>query len=158
MEIIERILNLLPFVVALSTITWLYARARRRVTEHRHPRLDPESKYTVVISDTQLAIQDPNKNLQCIELDEIDRIVIRTNSLGPWFPDFWWDFYKADTLACSFPQGATGEDAAMDLASRLSGFDFESFGKAMASAEDAEFPCWQRPNNSFKPTPLRGAA
>ncbi len=156
---IERIWNLAPFVVALATIGWLYSRARLRIAERRinaPSRLDPESKYTVVISATQLAVQRPDQALEQVELDDLDRIVIRTNGLGPWFPDFWWEFYTSAGLSASFPEGATGQQAALDLAGRLPGFDFDSFGNAIRSTSDAEFLCWQRPNNSFKPTPLRG--
>lgn len=159
MEILGRIWNLLPFVVALVTTTWLYARARRKVTERRinaPPRLDPESSFTVVISDSQIAVQRPDKIVERAQLDELERILIRTNALGPWLPDFWWEFYTNEGLACTFPEGATGQEAAMDLAGRLPDFDFESFGKAVGSTQDAEFLCWARPNNSFKPSPLRG--
>ena len=130
MEVLERIWNLLPFAIALVAITWLYARARKNVSERRTnapPRLDPESSYTVVISDTQIAVQRPDKTVEQAQLDQLERILIRTNALGPWFPDFWWEFYTCDGLACSFPEGATGQAAAMDLAGRLPDFDFANF-------------------------------
>ena len=159
MEILDRIWNLLPFVVALATVGWLYYRARIRVATRRinaPARLMPESQYTVVISDTQIAVQRPDHKLERAEIEDIDRIVVRTNSLGPWRPDFWWEFYTSSGLACSFPEGATGQESALELAGRLPGFDFENFNHAIGSTTDAEFLCWQRPNNSFKPTPLRG--
>ena len=74
MEVIDRIWSLLPFLAALATVVWLYARARTRIAQRRinaPARLEPESQYTVVISDTQLAIQRPDKVLEQVELDEI---------------------------------------------------------------------------------------
>ena len=146
MEVVERLLNLLPFVIALATITWLYSRARRRTSERHLTRLQPESKFTVVVSDSQVAVQDPDGALSQIDLEELQRIVIRTNGLGPLLPDLWWEFYSSHALACSFPQGATGEEAVMDLGKRLPEFDFDQVIRAMGSTSDAEFLCWARPN------------
>jgi hypothetical protein len=146
MEVLQRLLNLLPFVIALAAIVWLYARARRRTSANHVVKLDPESKFTVDVSDTRVSVHRPDGTLETIDLDALERIVIRTNGLGPWQPDVWWELYSTGTLACTFPQGATGEQAMMDLGNRLPGFDFAQLIEAMGSTSDAEFLCWARPN------------
>ena len=78
-------------------------------------------------------------------MNNLSGIIIETNDTGPFFDDVWWLLFGADDkVACSFPQGASGEQEAIDVLMKLPDFNYEQMIKAMASAENALFPVYRR--------------
>jgi hypothetical protein len=67
-----------------------------------------------------------------------------TNDSGPWGADVWWILVgNAPESGCVYPNGATGEQEALEALQRLPGFDNGQFIEAMTSTENARFVCWQ---------------
>ena len=75
----------------------------------RPAQLEPESKWTIAVSDGRIVGTDEIGGSKSLALEELSGVAIATNDSGPWGADVWWLLYgQDDQLACSFPQGATG--------------------------------------------------
>jgi hypothetical protein len=111
----------------------------------RSARLNPESKWTIAVTDGVIAISDEAGATKSVPLSELTGDANETNDTGPWGADVWWLLFgPEDRLACAFPQGATGDAAAIDILSALPGFDHGEMIKAMGSTVNAVFPVWRR--------------
>ena len=106
--------------------------------------LAPEGRVVVTTSDRGLQAAYPDGSVQQVLWDDLVRLVIETNDSGPWGADVWW--ILEDTQGkCAYPQGATGEEEAMDAYKRrLDGFDWEAVVDAQGSTRNARFVCWSR--------------
>lgn len=108
--------------------------------------LDPESRWIVFTDGEGIRVRDDKNQEKSVSKGSLSGVIIETNDSGPWDADVWWLLFEADdTLACSYPQGATGEDAALDFLSKLPGFDHGLMIKAMSSTGNAAFPVWRKP-------------
>lgn len=108
--------------------------------------LYPESRWVISIDGEGISVRDHNGQEKTILKALLSGVIIETNDSGPWGADVWWLLYGADdALACLYPQGATGEDAALDFLSSLQGFDHGQMIKAMSSTGSAIFPVWRKP-------------
>ena len=102
-------------------------------------RLWPERAVHVRLTDAGLEVLCPGEAAQYMAWSDVSRIVVRTNNSGPWGSDVWWVLEGAG-VTCSFPQGATGESAALDeIRRRFAGFE----PSGMNSIENATFICWE---------------
>ncbi|MDG2004015.1 MAG: hypothetical protein P8J20_11860 [Novosphingobium sp.] len=111
----------------------------------RKQRPQPESDWFVVVVQGNIRVTDHDGNEASVPTAEISGIVIETNDSGPWGADVWWLLFGADEQqTCAFPQGATGEQAALDHLMDLPGFDYEQMIAAMSSTENAVFPVWRK--------------
>ena len=80
-----------------------------------------------------------------LALAELNGVMIETNDSGPFGADVWWLLFGADDrVAVAFPQGAAGEQAAIDWLAGLPGFDHDAMIMAMGSTANAVFPVWRR--------------
>ena len=67
-----------------------------------------------------------------------------TNDTGPFGSDIWWLLLgRRENTGCTFPCGASGEKAFLDLVLALPGFKNEVFIQAMGSTSNAQFCCWR---------------
>lgn len=111
----------------------------------KRPALQPESKWVVAIDDDLITICDDAGQVRSIAKSDLAGVAIETNDSGPWGADVWWLLFDGtDALACAFPQGATGEQAAIDHFLALPSFDHGEMIKAMGSTDNALFPVWRR--------------
>jgi len=111
----------------------------------RAARPTPESKWTIAVTDGLIVGSDEAGGARSVTLDELSGVAIATNDTGPWGADVWWLLYgQGDQLACGFPQGATGEEAVIDILMAMPGFDHGEMIKAMGSTANAVFPVWRR--------------
>lgn len=100
----------------------------------------PEREVNVVVSDRGLSSAFPNGVSQFLAWQDVARILVETNDSGPWGADVWWVLEGADAR-CEFPQGATGEDAALaEIRRRFPSFEV----KGMNSTSNATFICWEK--------------
>jgi hypothetical protein len=107
--------------------------------------LEPEAKWIVTVDTDLVQVTDLQGVISSIAKAQITGIAIETNDSGPWGADVWWMLFgPEDQLVCAFPQGATGEDVALDYFMKLPAFDHAEMIKAMSSAENAVFPVWRR--------------
>jgi hypothetical protein len=111
----------------------------------RREALSFEREVAVVFADQYVEATFPSGSAQRILWDEVVSITIETNDTGPWGADFWWILEDKRGERCAFPQGATGEDATLDvIGKRFPEFDFQAFTRACGSTENATFVCWQQ--------------
>lgn len=108
-------------------------------------RLEPEARWQVTIDATTIWICDDKGDIRTLAWANLSAILIETNDSGPWGTDVWWLFCDADDqVACAYPQGATGEAAALDIFMALEGFDHAQMSAAMGSTANAIFPVWRK--------------
>lgn len=106
--------------------------------------LNFEAEWVVTLDARAITVKPPKGPEQSVWLVGLRGVTIETNDTGPWGADVWWVFFGADDrVACSFPQGATGEKAVIDYLMALPGYDLEAMGRAMRSTRNAVFPVWR---------------
>ena len=111
----------------------------------------PQAGWRVEIDDDALTVHPPDAGRFVTPMADIARIEIRTSDAGPWSADLHWFFFGADGEAMAvFPQGARGEEAAVDRLTELPGFDHDAMIKAVTCTENAVFPVWQAPAASAR--------
>ena len=111
-----------------------------------HSMMEPESQWIVTIAGERVQVADPKGDVRGVARADLHSIVIETNDSGPWGADFWWLLIGPDgQVACTYPQGATGEQDAMDWLFTLPGFDHEAMIQASASTGNAFFELWRAP-------------
>ena len=119
----------------------MFGRLRRRPSA-----LEPESRWTVVVDPERIVVRDEAGESRSIARSDLCRVAIETNDSGPWGMDLWWLLFGSGVRpACAFPQGARGEQAAIDCLTALPGFDRSEMGRAMTSTDNALFTVWTRP-------------
>ena len=106
----------------------------------------PEDNWEVSLDADLIRVRDKAGAERSVARSALSAVAIETNDSGPWGADLWWLLFDADDrLACAFPQGATGEQAAVDYLLTLPIFDHDAMVRAMASTGNAIFPVWRRP-------------
>jgi hypothetical protein len=111
----------------------------------KQQRLEPESKWVVTIDSASISVSDMAGDVKSVAKADLSGVAIETNDSGPWGADIWWLLFgNNDQLACAFPQGATGEEAAIDYMLALPSFDHGEMTKAMTSTDNAVFAVWRR--------------
>lgn len=108
-------------------------------------KLLPESRWIVSVDENAIHVVDEAGDAKSVHKADLSGVAIETNDSGPWGADVWWLLFgREDRLVCAFPQGATGEQAALDYLMTLSLFDHREMIEAMSSTGNAVFPVWRR--------------
>lgn len=103
-----------------------------------------EPTWIVDATPERISATDPHGETRFVNLTDLHGVMIETNGTGPFGADVWWLLFGAeDRLACAFPQGASGEQDAVDILMDLAGFDHEAMVMAMGSTANAVFPLWR---------------
>lgn len=123
-------------VVVGLVLIWRRRRAVRR-------GLEPESRFIVRISDTEVACERPDGKTERVGWGDLERVEILTTSEGPMVPDVFWILHGTNG-GCAIPQGATGERALLERLQALPGFDNGQVIEAMGSTSDRRFLCWEK--------------
>ena len=104
-----------------------------------------EAAYVVSVEGDSISVADPKGGEAALALKDLSGVMIETNDSGPFGADVWWLLFGADDrIGVAFPQGATGEQAAIDWLTVLPGFDHDAMIMAMGSTANAVFPLWRR--------------
>lgn len=111
-------------------------------------KLYPESAFSVTATPEQLQVQSPEGEIGTLSMSDLQEIIVETNDTGPWGADVWWHLIGPNSRL-SYPQGATGESAALEILQKLPGFDDQQLIQAMGSTSNKIFICWRSPNNSI---------
>lgn len=120
---------------------WSYHRERRQA--RREGRLFPECRVVVTFDGEAMTVRPPDGAApQVVRWADLREVAIETNDLGPFVADLYWVLIGRDGVA-HFPQGATGEKAAIERLQQLPGFDHEAMFDAMRSTDLARFVCWK---------------
>lgn len=107
-------------------------------------RLEPECRFIVRLSESEIACERPDGTVERVGWGELQKVEVYTTSGGPFTTDFYWMLQGADGGGCLVPQGATGEQDLIVRLQALPGFDNEALIEAMSSTDDKKFLCWQR--------------
>ena len=122
------------------------ARAIDRVLRHGgepHALLEPESRFVVRLSDSEIVCERPDGEVERVGWTELKKVEVVTTGDGPFTPDVFWVLHGTDG-GCAVPQGATGDSQLLERLQELPGFDNGALIKAMSSTSDRRFLCWQR--------------
>ena len=104
-----------------------------------------ETEHIVAFDGERIGVTDPEGEETTLALAELNGVMIETNDSGPFGADVWWLLFGADDrVAVAFPQGASGEQPAIDWLTGLPGFDHDAMTMAMGSTANAVFPVWRR--------------
>lgn len=79
-----------------------------------------------------------------VSINELVRVNVRTNDLGPIAPDLYWDFYDGSGQSLTIPGDAEGVELIFDALAALEGVDYEAATTAAGTTEDRLFTIWQR--------------
>jgi hypothetical protein len=99
----------------------------------------------VSVAEDAIHVVDERGGAKSVRKSDLSGVAVETNDSGPWGADVWWLLFgRDDRLECAFPQGATGEQAALDYLMALPSFDHCEMTNAMRSTDNAVFPLWRR--------------
>ncbi|MDR0673981.1 MAG: hypothetical protein LBF93_10105 [Zoogloeaceae bacterium] len=116
----------------------------RRKREARAAAVMFERKVIVDFNEEGISAAYPDGVTQAIAWSAVECLAIVTNDSGPWDTDVWWLIEGKETR-CAYPQGATGDSAALEeYQRRFPGFSDIAVIEAMGSTSNARFVCWER--------------
>ena len=139
------IIAVIAALAALGVMAlWSRWRASRTGTRPLDGRLEPESRFVIRLSDSEVVCERPDGKIERVAWGELQKVEILTTSDGPFAPDVYWLLHGIGG-GCAVPQGATGDKALLERLQALPGFDNRPLIEAMASTSDRRFLCWQRP-------------
>ncbi len=119
---------------------------RGRYASEPQARLDPESRFIVLLSDSEVVCERPDGKVERVAWADLQKVEVITTGDGPFAPDVFWLLHGTEG-GCAIPRGATGEGQLLDRLWALPGFDRRAFITAMSSVSDRRFLCWQRTPN-----------
>lgn len=105
---------------------------------------NPQVCVSVRLTEASLFATLPTGEEMRLELEDFERVAVRTTDDGDWTPDVFW-IVSAGRYSYLIPQGITGEAELFNYLIRLPGFDKETMISAISSTEHSEFECWRRP-------------
>jgi|SRR5688572_22754650 len=114
----------------------------RKAPEPRAP-LEPESRFVVRLSDSEVVCERPDGNVERVGWADLEKVELVTTGEGPFAPDVFWVLHGT-AGGCAVPQGATGDKELLERLQALPGFDNGAVVEAMGSTSDRTFLCWQR--------------
>jgi hypothetical protein len=118
-----------------------------RLAGARAPKAEmSRSDWTVTVDSGTLVIKNAKATAAPVSVDDLHGIHIQTTSDGPFFSDVWWWLAgRDDEVLGLFPGDARGAQEAVDVLTRLDGFNHRVMVQAMGCTDDALFPLWVRP-------------
>jgi hypothetical protein len=127
--------------------SWLANRAVAKALspDTPRPRLDPESRYIIHLSETEVSCHRPDGTVESVRWDDLQKVELLTNGDGPFLPDHFWLLHGGKG-GCCIPWGATGDLELLHRLQELPGFDNQAILKPMSSQE-VRHVCWQRFKN-----------
>lgn len=108
------------------------------------PRLDPECRYVIHLSETEVSCHRPDGTVESVRWDDLQKVEVLTNGDGPFLPDRFWLLHGSET-GCCIPWGATGDIELLHRLQELHGFNNQAILKPIGSTpHEALHLCWQR--------------
>jgi hypothetical protein len=110
-------------------------------------RLRRPSPGVAVVSfdDDAVTCQRPDGLVETLRWADLRSVTILTTDQGPRVDDVFW-VLEGEATGCVVPSESAGMDRLLVRLQQLPGFDNDAVIRAMGSADDAEFPCWRRPD------------
>ena len=108
--------------------------------------LDPESRYVIHLSETEVSCHRPDGLIESVLWDDLQKVEMLTNGDGPFQPDQFWLLHGSKG-GCCIPWGATGDIELLHRLQALPGFDNQVILKSSGKTHDSLQVCWQRLKN-----------
>ena len=119
-------------------------RRRQRLSQVSKPaRLEPESGFVVHLSDSDIACERPDGEVERVAWNELRKVEVITTPEGPLAPDMFW-LLEASDGDCAIPSGATGEPELIKRLQALPGFNNDALIAASGCTSNGRFLCWQK--------------
>ena len=104
--------------------------------------LEPESRFVVRLSDSEVVCERPDGTVERVGWDDLQKVEVVTTGDGPFAPDVFWVLHGRNG-GCAIPQGPTGDSQLLERLQALPGFDNNAVIAAMSSTSDGRFLCWE---------------
>lgn len=127
--------------------------AARLVRDHAitgTPRLQPESRYVVTVSESNVSCRNPDGTIGTVEWQDLQTVDLITTDDGPFLPDVFW-VLRSSATTCIVPGGATGESELLQRLQQLPGFRNDLI--LMSSIDNRRFVLWERSPAGEAPRP-----
>jgi hypothetical protein len=105
-------------------------------------RLQPEEYYTVIITETFVRVEHPDRDPEQIAWNNINEIRLINTDYGPWAPDIWLALI-GENQNCLIPHGSKGFADVINIISKYEGFNFDNLGKSMTCTDNEQFLLWK---------------
>jgi hypothetical protein len=105
--------------------------------------MNPEDNFTVIITDTLVKIEHPQRKTEQVLWENIQTIQLINTDSGPALSDVWLALFGKED-GCLIPQGAKGFDEVYAIVSKYEGFNFENVIKSMSCTDNATFDLWEK--------------
>jgi len=114
-----------------------------KATGDLQPQAQPESRYTIEISEAGVSCERPDGTVESVTWDDLQSVTVETTGDGPAGADIFW-ILAGTSSGCVVPQGAAGDFDLLERFQKLPGFDNNAVIEAMISADAGKFLCWKR--------------
>lgn len=132
------VVNALAWVTALIGAALFIEGVRRA----RLPR-DTGGVGVVEVDERQITYLGPMGG-GALSINELERVKVKTTSLGPAASDFFWEFTDRAGQRLTIPGNAENAGALFDALTVLPGADYEAVIKASGATDQSEFVVWDR--------------
>jgi hypothetical protein len=133
-----KLLILTTACIAIALIIFAYTKNKNKQVSET----TPGGRYTVIITEDEIACEHPKRKRESIRWDQINEIRLVTTDEGPFNPDMWYLFI-GESGGCSVPSEAEGFDRLWDeFEKRFKGIDYQAM--IDAGTDNAEKTIWKK--------------
>ena len=104
---------------------------------------NPEAIVRARLTDSELIITEQDGTVHRMLISQMKKIAIETTDTGPFVEDVYWAISDGSTTL-RVPQACPDFQQLLDGFGKFTGFNDESFVRAMTCAENQEFVCWTK--------------
>jgi len=143
-------LALLIYILVRFGIRWYLSQltdravARALSSDGPRPRLDPESRFVIHLTETEVSCHRLDGIVESVRWDDLHRVQVLRTSDGPLLPDIFWVLQGSENDGCCIPFGATGDLELLRRLQELPGFDNQAIMKSAGVTLGALDLCWER--------------
>lgn len=102
-----------------------------------------DSDFIIKINKKGLTCARPDKKIESIVWQDLNKIEMRVFLLSPSVIDAFW-LLTGDNGVCAIPHGSVGEDKMLKIFQKLSGFNNKAYSDAIVFDDDGIFELWKR--------------
>jgi hypothetical protein len=113
-----------------------------RYKSESRPALEPESRFIIHLSDSEIVCQRPEGAVERVLWTELQKLELLTTRDGPFAPDAFWVLHGMNS-GCVVPLAATGGEELLKRLQTLPGFDNGALIEATSCTSDRTILCWQ---------------
>lgn len=129
----------IPLMIAGAVLIWWGIRRGQFRARHK----DGSGTGVVDVTERRLTFFDIGAGAS-LSLEQVTRIEIETNDLGPKVEDLYWVFYQHGQAPTFIPSGAVGGDEMFDALVAFPGANYDKVIEASQSTQVARFLIWEK--------------